>query len=135
MINKKLLITYLKVQRREYEKQVAVLQKELDSCLVRNNRQVYSVKQFMCDSMMNVVRVYTDLIEKVENGEFDDEKKNMQIANSLPTDSLPPYYGFNQAEKSIKPLNDIIASITEEEYNEDFINEMKRIEQEKSEKF
>ena len=41
-------------------------------------------------------------------------------------------YGFCQAEKSMKPLNDIISSITEEEYNEDFINEMENIGQEKS---
>lgn len=41
-------------------------------------------------------------------------------------------YGFCQAEKSMKPLNKIISSITEEEYNEDFINEMENIGQEKS---
>lgn len=57
-------------------------------------------------------------------------KKN----NSLSTYTLPPNYAFHCAEKSIKPLNKIISSVTEEEYNEDFINEMKRIEEEKSEK-
>lgn len=110
MINKKLLITYLKIQRREYEKQVAILQKESDTPLSYINKQKYRTEKFLCDSMTTVIHVYTDLIEKVENGEFDDEEKNIQIANSLPTNSLPPY-------------------------NEDFINEMKRIEQEKSEKF
>lgn len=40
--------------------------------------------------------------------------------------------GYNQAKKAIEPLNNIISSIVDEEYNMDFINEMKNIEQEKS---
>lgn len=40
--------------------------------------------------------------------------------------------GYNQAKKAIEPLNNIISSIVDEEYNRDFINEMKNIEQEKS---
>lgn len=40
--------------------------------------------------------------------------------------------GYDQAKKSIEPLNNIISSIVDEEYNMDFINEMKNIEQEKS---
>ncbi len=55
------------------------------------------------------------------------EKNEMGAVNNLSLD-----YGFNQAKKSMKPLNDIISSIVDEEYNEDFINEMKHIEQEKS---
>ena len=39
---------------------------------------------------------------------------------------------YNQAKKAIEPLNNIISSIVDEEYNMDFINEMKNIEQEKS---
>lgn len=63
--------------------------------------------------------------------EYDEEIKRIDEI----LDNFPPNYAFRCAEKSIKPLNKIISSITEEEeYNEDFINEMKRIEQEKSEK-
>lgn len=40
--------------------------------------------------------------------------------------------GYDQAKKSIEPLNNIISSIVDEEYNMDFIDEMKNIEQEKS---
>lgn len=40
--------------------------------------------------------------------------------------------GYDQAKKSIEPLNNIISSIVDEEYNMDFIDEMKYIEQEKS---
>lgn len=108
MIEEKLLISYLKKQKREYNEQVVILQKELTSSLVYNHRQEYIIKNLMYESMMNVIRIYENLIEKIENGEFDKVKKN----------SLS-----------------IISSITkEEEYNKDFINEMKRIEKEKSEK-
>lgn len=55
------------------------------------------------------------------------EKNEMVVIDNLSLD-----YGFNQAKKSMKPLNDIISSVVDEEYNEDFINEMKNIEQEKS---
>ena len=130
MIEEKLLISYLKKQKREYNEQVVILQKELTSSLIYNHRQEYIIKNFMYESMMNVIRIYENLIEKIENGEFDKVKKN-----SLSTYTFPPNYARHSAEKSIKPLNKIISSITEEEeYNEDFIDEMKRIEEEKSEK-
>lgn len=130
MIDEKLLISYLKKQKREYNEQVVILQKELTSSLVYNHRQEYIIKNLMYESMMNVIRIYENLIEKIENGEFDKVKKN-----GLSTYIFPPNYARRFAEKSIKPLNKIISSITkEEEYNEDFINEMKRIEKEKSEK-
>lgn len=129
MIDKKLLICYLKKQEREYNEQVVILQKELTSSLMYNHKQEYIIKNLMYESMMNIIRIYENLIEKIKNGEFDKTKKN-----SLSTYTLPPNYGFHCAEKSIKPLNKIISLITEKEYNEDFIDEMKRIEQEKSEK-
>lgn len=130
MIEEKLLISYLKKQKREYNEQVVILQKELISSLMYNHRQEYIIKNLMYESMMNVIRIYENLIEKIENGEFDKVKKN-----SLSTYTFPPNYARHSAEKSIKPLNKIIYSITEEEeYNEDFIDEMKRIEEEKSEK-
>lgn len=130
MIEEKLLISYLKKQKREYNEQVVILQKELTSPLMYNHRQEYIIKNLMYESMMNVIRIYENLIEKIENGEFDKVKKN-----SLSTYTFPPNYARRFAEKSIKPLNKIISSITEEEeYNEDFIDEMKRIEEEKSEK-
>ena len=110
MIEEKLLISYLKKQKREYNEQVVILQKELTSSLMYNHRQEYIIKNLMYESMMNVIRIYENLIEKIENGEFDKVKKN----------SLSTY---------------TLSSITKkEEYNEDFINEMKRIEKEKSEK-
>lgn len=130
MIDEKLLISYLKKQKREYNEQVVILQKELTSSLMYNHKQEYIIKNLMYGSMINVIRIYENLIEKIENGEFDKVKKN-----SLSTYTLPQDYARRSAEKSIKPLNKIIPSITgEEEYNEDFINEMKRIEEEKSEK-
>lgn len=109
MIEEKLLISYLKKQKREYNEQVVILQKELTNPLMYNHRQEYIIKNLMYESMMNVIRIYENLIEKIENGEFDKVKKNSLLTYTLP-----------QTKK--------------EEYNEDFINEMKRIEKEKSEK-
>lgn len=130
MIEEKLLISHLKEQKREYNKQVVILQKELTSSLMYNHKQEYIIKNLMYESMMNVIRIYENLIEKIKNGEFDKTKKS-----NLPTYTPPPNYGFHCAGESIKGLNKIISLILkEEEYNEDFINEMKRIEQEKSEK-
>ena len=126
MIDEKLLISYLKKQKREYNEQVVILQKELISSLMYNHRQEYIIKNLMYESMMNVIRIYENLIEKIENGEFDKAKKN-----GLSTYTFPPNYARRFAEKSIKPLNKIISSITKEEkYNEDFTNEMQHIKQE-----
>ena len=55
------------------------------------------------------------------------EKNKMLAVNYLSLN-----YGFNQDKKSMKPLNDIVSPIVDEEYNEDFINEMKHIDREKS---
>lgn len=129
MIEEKLLISYLKKQKRKYNEQVVILQKELTSSLMYNHKQEHIIKTLMYESMINVIRIYENLIEKIKNGEFDKGKNN-----SLSTYTLPLNYAFHCAEKSIKPLNEIISSVTEEEYNEDFIDEMKRIEEEKSEK-
>lgn len=130
MIDEKLLISYLKKQKKEYNEQVVILQEELTSSLMYNHKQEHIIKKLMYESMMNVIRIYENLIEKIENGEFDKVKKN-----SLSTYTLPQNYARHSAEKSINPLNKIISSITEEEeYNEDFIDEMKCIEEEKSEK-
>lgn len=76
MIEEKLLISYLKKQKREYNEQVVILQKELISSLMYNHRQEYIIKNLMYESMMNVIRIYENLIEKIENGEFDKAKKN-----------------------------------------------------------
>lgn len=130
MIEEKLLISYLKKQKREYNKQVVILQKELTSSLMYNHKQEYIIKNLMYKSMMNVIRIYENLIGKIENGEFDKVGKN-----NLSTYTFPPNYSFHWAGESMKTLNKIISSvIEEEEYNEDFIDEMKRIEEEKSEK-
>lgn len=128
MIDEELLISYLQEQKRQYQEQMIILYRELNIFLTTNNEEEYIVTA-MCESIANIIQVYTDLIEMIKNREFD-----VEVANSLSTDTIPVNYGFNQAEKSIKPLNNIISSVTEGEYNEDFINEMKRIEKEKSEK-
>ena len=131
MIEEKLLISYLKKQKREYNEQVVILQKELNSSLMYNHKQEYIIKNLMYVSMMNVIRIYEDLIEKIKNGEFDKVKKS-----NLSTYTFPPNYGFHCAGESMKVLNKIISSITEEEeYNEDFIDEMKRIEEENLKNF
>lgn len=110
MIEEKLLISYLKEQKRKYNKQVVILQKELTSSLMYNHKQEYIIKKLMYESMINIIRIYENLIEKIKNGEFGKTEKS----------NLSTY---------------TLSSITkEEEYNEDFINEMKRIEKEKSEK-
>lgn len=70
MIEEKLLISYLKKQKREYNKQVVILQKELTSSLVYNHKQEYIIKNLMYESMINVIRIYENLIERIESGKF-----------------------------------------------------------------
>ena len=114
MIDEKLLIFYLKKQKKEYNKQVVILRNELTSSLMYNHKSDYLIKKFTYESMMNVICVYENLIKKIQNGEFDKVKKS-----NLSTYTFPS----------------IIFSVTKEEkYSEDFIDEMKRIEKEKSEK-
>lgn len=83
MIEEKLLISYLKKQKREYNEQVVILQKELTSSLMYNHRQEYIIKNLMYESMMNVIRIYENLIEKIKNGEFDKVKKNIHFSTKL----------------------------------------------------
>lgn len=71
MIEEKLLISYLKKQKREYNEQVVILQKELTSSLMYNHKRDYLIKNLMYESMMNVIRIYENLIERIESGEFD----------------------------------------------------------------
>lgn len=108
MIEEKLLISYLKEQKREYNKQVVILQKELTGFFMYNHKRDYLIKKLMYESMMNVIRIYENLIEKIKNGEFGKiEKSNLSIYT--------------------------LSSITkEEEYNEDFTNEMQHIKQQQS---
>lgn len=129
MIDEELLISYLQKQKRKYQERMIALHRKVENFSTNNNEQEYIITA-MCDSIASIIQVHTDLIERIKNREFD-----VEVPNSLSTDTIPVNYGFNQAEKSIKPLNNIISSITEEEHNEDFINGMKRIEKEKSEKF
>lgn len=53
MIEEKLLISYLKKQKREYNEQVVILQKELTSTLMYNHKREYLIKNLMYESMMN----------------------------------------------------------------------------------
>lgn len=66
MINEKLLISYLKKQKREYNEQVVILQKELTSSSMCNHKRDYLIKNLMYESMMNIIRIYENLIEKIE---------------------------------------------------------------------
>lgn len=72
-MKKKLLISYLKKQKREYNEQVVILQKELTSTLMYNHRQEYIIKNLMYESIMNVIRIYENLIEKIDLYEGIDE--------------------------------------------------------------
>lgn len=74
MINKKLLISYLKKRIEEYEKQIVVLQSELAHSLMYDNKREFSIKNLRHESIMNSIRVYEDLIQKIENGEFRNQK-------------------------------------------------------------
>ena len=89
MIEEKLLISYLEKQKKEYNEQVVILQKELTSSLMYNHKQEYIIKNLIYESMINVIRIYENLIEKIKNGEFDKEKNN-----SLSTYTLPPIMVF-----------------------------------------
>lgn len=75
MIDEKLLISYLKKQKRKYNEQVVILQKELSCSLMYNHKQEYIIKNLIYESMMNIIRIYENLIKKIENGEFDKVKK------------------------------------------------------------
>ena len=71
MINEKLLISYLKKQKREYNEQVVILQKELTSSLMYNHKRDYLIKNLMYESIIHLIRIYENLIERIESGEFD----------------------------------------------------------------
>lgn len=71
MINEKLLISYLKKQKREYNEQVVILQKELTSSLMYNHKRDYLIKNLMYESIIHIIRIYENLIERIESGEFD----------------------------------------------------------------
>lgn len=76
MIEEKLLISYLKKQKREYNEQVVILQKELTSSLMYNHKKEYLIKNLMYESIMHIIRIYENLIERIENGEFDIVEKS-----------------------------------------------------------
>lgn len=40
-----------------------------------NHKQEYIIKTLMYESIMNVIRIYENLIEKIENGEYDKETR------------------------------------------------------------
>ena len=75
MIDEELLISYLQKQKRKYNEQVVILQKELTSTLMYNHKMEYLIKNLMYESIMNVIRIYENLIEKIENGEYDKETR------------------------------------------------------------
>lgn len=71
MINEKLLISYLKKRKREYNEQAVILQKELTSSLMYNHKRDYLIKNLMYESIIHLIRIYENLIERIESGEFD----------------------------------------------------------------
>lgn len=74
MINKELLISYLEERIKEYEKQIVVLQSEVLYSLINNNKREFSIKNLRNEYLMNNIRVYEDLLEKINNGEFRNQK-------------------------------------------------------------
>lgn len=81
MIDEKLLISYLKKQKREYNEQVVILQKELTSSLMYNHKRDYLIKNLMYESIIHTIRIYENLIERIESGKFDvikDSKKKSE---------------------------------------------------------
>ena len=74
MINKELLISYLEERIKEYEKQIVALQSELSYSLINNNKREFSIKNLRNEYLMNNIRVYEDLLEKINNGEFRNQK-------------------------------------------------------------
>lgn len=76
MIDKKLLISYLEQRIKEYEKQIVALQSELLYSLININKREFSIKNLKYAYLMNNIRVYEDLLEKINNGEFRNQKIN-----------------------------------------------------------
>lgn len=74
MINKELLISYLEERIKEYEKQIVALQSELSYSLININKREFSIKNLKHAYLMNNIRVYEDLLEKINNGEFRNQK-------------------------------------------------------------
>ena len=74
MIDKKLLISYLEERIKEYEKQIVALQSELSYSLININKREFSIKNLKYAYLMNNIRVYEDLLEKINNGEFGNQK-------------------------------------------------------------
>ena len=74
MINKELLISYLEERIQEYEKQIVALQSELSDSLTTINKREFSIKNLKYAYLMNNIRVYEDLLEKINNGEFRNQK-------------------------------------------------------------
>ena len=74
MIDKKLLISYLEQRIKEYENQIVALQSELSYSLININKREFSIKNLKYAYLMNNIRVYEDLLEKINNGEFRNQK-------------------------------------------------------------
>ena len=72
MINKELLISYLEERIKEYEKQIVVLQSELLYSLINNNKREFSIKNLRNEYLMNNIRVYEDLLEKISSYIFNE---------------------------------------------------------------
>lgn len=100
MINKKLLISYLEERIKEYDEQIVVLQSELAYCLMHDNKREFSIKNLKKQSIMSSITVYEDLLEKINNGDF----KNQKIRNEVATINLT--FAEEQLIKHYNSLND-----------------------------
>lgn len=83
MINEKLLISYLKKQKREYNEQVVILQKELTSSLMYNHKRDYLIKNLMYESIIHIIHIYENLIERIESGKFSVVEKSKKKGDKI----------------------------------------------------
>ena len=76
MIDEELLISHLQEQKRKYQEQMIILSRELENHSGDITQYDYMAINIMWEGVANIVRVYTDLIERIKNKEFDSFFKN-----------------------------------------------------------
>lgn len=77
MIDEELLISYLQEQKRKYQEQMIILDREVENLSGDISQHEYILTNTMWHSVKNIVQVHTDLIERIKNREFDVEIANM----------------------------------------------------------
>ena len=107
MIDEKILLEFIKTKKEEFEKEGFANYEKYTSDLKNMKSKEAIIATMDVYVLMNLTRILDELIELIESGKF----------------------------SSIQVYTDLVERIENREFNEDFINEMKRIEKEKSEKF